>query len=29
LRIQQNVIGDEELELGLAARGLFLGGVQF
>ena len=29
LRIQQNVIGDEELELGLAARGIFLGGVQF
>jgi hypothetical protein len=29
LRVQQSVTGDEDLELGLAARGVFLGGVQF
>lgn len=29
LRMQQNAIGGEELELGLAARGIMLVGMQF
>lgn len=29
LRVQQNVLGDEELELGVAARGIVLAGMQF